>query len=79
MRGHGHPYSQWLCQHPLTPVNEALIVDCGSSASIEGHDTESHLDKYCSNVGLNMRLCRAQQPGERDQTMLAAQVPTPPS
>ena len=42
----GHSYSQWPCQQPLTPVNEALTEDSGSSASIVGHDTERHLDRH---------------------------------
>lgn len=46
MKVGGHPYSQWPCQHPLTPVNEALTEDSDSSASIVGHNTESHLDRH---------------------------------
>lgn len=46
MKVGGYPYSQWPCQHPLSPVTEALTEDSGSSASIVGHDTESHLDKH---------------------------------
>lgn len=79
MKVHGHPYSQWLCQHPLTPVNEALIVDYGSSASIEGHDTESHLDKYCSNVGLNMRFAEHRSWVSGTRSCLLHEYLPPPS